>query len=255
MKQKYLKAVKEEFRKNGPVKPEILNEEDIEHLPLLVRNYLKKIGAVGKEKVVNFEARFKGGIRFGEGEEFMNLRSVQYNFIDNPARLFYIVARRKGIPAYGLHLYRDATAIFKIKVLGLFTVVDAAGPLMDKGETVTVLNDICFMAPQALTGSNITWEEIDAQRVRAIFTNGGITVSAELIFNSSGEMVNFISNDRYETDGKEYRNYPWHTPVVEYGQVNGLRLPVKARLIYIRPEGEFCYGEFSLEKLRYNLLK
>mgnify|MGYP001606631680 CR=1 FL=1 len=67
----------------------------------------------------------------------MPLTSVQYNFMDIPSRLFYIVARKKGIPAMGLHIYQNRKAIMKIKILGFFTLVDAKGIEMDQGETGT----------------------------------------------------------------------------------------------------------------------
>lgn len=182
----------------------------------------------------------------------MPLTSVQYNFIDEPSRLFYIVAKKKGIPAIGIHLYQHEKAMFKIKIFGLFTVVDAKGKEMDQGETVTLLNDMCFMAPATLIDKRIKWESIDDLTVKAVFTNGNITINAVLYFNEKGELTNFISKDRFETDGKVYNNYPWSTPVTGYIGVNGYRLPSGAKLIYSRPDGEFCYGEFNLKNIEYN---
>ena len=124
--------------------------------------------------------------------------------------------------------------------------------MMDQGETVTVLNDMFFMAPGSLIDKRIQWEMLDRLSVKAIFTNDSICVSAVLYFNDEGMLINFISNDRYETDGKEYKNYPWETPVQEYREFNGYRLPSKAQLIYKRPEGDFCYGEFELVNMEYN---
>jgi hypothetical protein len=123
---------------------------------------------------------------------------------------------------------------------------------MDQGETVTVLNDMCVMAPVSLIDHRITWETIDNVRVKAVFTNGHITISGVLYFNEQGELTNFISKDRFETDGKVYHNYPWSTPVTGYVDVNGYRLPSRAKLIYSRPDGEFCYGEFNLKNIEYN---
>jgi hypothetical protein len=37
--------------------------------------------------------------------------------------------------------------------------------------------------------------------------------------------------------------------------MNGFRLPSKARLIYKRPDGDFCYGEFDLVAIEYNCKK
>jgi hypothetical protein len=168
--------------------------------------------------------------------------------------MFYIKARKMGIPAVGLHLYKNETAIMLIKLMGLFTVADARGPEMDQGETVTVFNDMCFMAPGTLISKDIKWEILDMNTVKAHFTNGRITISALLYFDDDGNLVNFSSNDRFETrDGKEYLNYPWSTPVKEYREINGFPMPAKAEAIYQHPEGEFCYAEFEIRDILYNV--
>ena len=253
MKKKYQKAVLESLERTKDIKTEILQEEDIQHLPAIVQKYLRYVGVIGKEKVINFRAEFKGGIRSGPTDEFMKLKSTQYNFIDKPTRLFYIVAKKKGIPAIGIHLYRNEQAIFQIKIAGLIKVVDAKGKEMNQGETVTVFNDMCFIAPATLIHKNISWETVDPLTVNAKFTNGAISIGATLYFNDKGELINFISNDRFETiDGKSYKNYPWITPAAGYIDMNGYRLVSSAKLIYRRPDGDFCYGEFELVNIEYN---
>jgi hypothetical protein len=253
MKKVYKKAVLKGLERTLEIKSETLTEVDIQRLPAIVQKYLHYTGSIGKEKVSNFRAEFTGGIRAKSTEEFMPLKSVQYNFTDKPTRLFYIVAKKKGIPAKGIHLYIDQKAIMQVKILGLFTVVDAKGKEMNQGETVTLFNDMCFIAPASLIDRNIEWHEIDTITVSAKFTNGNITVSATLFFNEVGEIVNFLSNDRFETtDGKTYRNYPWLTPVTGYSNINGYRLPSGAKLIYKHPDEDLCYGEFRLKSVEYN---
>lgn len=253
MRRIYQKAVLEALARTQNIESEMVTDEDIQHLPAIVQKYLHYTGSIGKEKVLNFRAEFSGGIRSKSTEDFTPLKSVQYNFYDNPSRLFYIVAKKMGIPAKGIHLYRDQTAIMLVKVLGLFTVVDAKGKEMNQGETVTLFNDMCFMAPATLIDRNIKWKEIDAKTVDARFTNGSITIGSTLYFNEEGELVNFLSNDRFETtDGKTYNNYPWLTPVTGYTNVNGYRLPSGAKLIYKHPDEDLCYGEFNLESIEYN---
>lgn len=255
MKNKYKKTVRSELERIKSLKPDLLTETDLAHLPEVIKRYIRYTGFPGKEKILNFRSECKGGIRSNPDEEYMPLKSVQYNFMDMHSRFFYIVAKKSGIPAIGLHLYQNANAIFKIKILGLFTVVNAKGPKMDQGETVTVLNDMLFMAPGSLIDKRIQWEIIDSQTVKAIFTNGGICISAVIYFDDEGKLINFVSNDRFETDGKEYINYPWETPVKDYREFNGYRLPSKAKLIYKRPKGDFCYGEFELLRIEYNCKK
>ncbi len=141
-----------------------------------------------------------------------------------------------------------------IKLAGMITVADASGPKMDQGETVTVLNDMCFLAPASLISHAIAWEVIDDLTVKATFTNAGITVSAKLIFNAGGQLVNFTSDDRFlSKDGKSYENLPWSTPISDYREINGRLLPTYGEAIWHYPDREFCYGRFRVKELRYNV--
>lgn len=240
--------------RTGSLKPGIITESDLRHLPPPVKKYLHYAGVVGKEKVVNVRMKCSGRIRSKPEDSWMTFVSEQYNFFDKPTRIFYIKAFKMGIPATGIHLYKDEKAIMVIKLAGLFKVVDAKGREMDQGETVTVFNDMCFMAPATLIDKKIQWETVDPLTVKARYTNGNITIGADLFFNERGELVNFISNDRFETtDGKNYKNYPWSTPVNGYKDMNGVRIASSASAIYHRPDKDFCYGEFNLTEIEYNV--
>lgn len=253
MKRVYQKEVLNALGQTSKVEKSVLSESDIIHLPDIVQKYLHFVGVLGKEKVRNFRAEFKGGIRGKSSEPYMKFISVQYNFIEKPTRIFYIIAKKMGLPATGIHIYKNETAIMKIKMFGLFSLVDAKGREMNQGETVTVFNDMCVMAPASLIDKRITWELIDNFTVKATFTNVNISVSAILFFDHNGRLTNFISNDRFETtDGKTYYNYPWETPVLEYKTVNDYNLPSKAKLIYKHPDEDLCYGEFELVNIEYN---
>ncbi len=249
----FTSRVKIDFSKNNTLSTEILTEIDIAHLPMIVQKYLHYTKSVGQPKVKNFRAEFVGGMRSKPDDDYMKLQSVQYNFYDKPSRYFYMTASKMGLPATGLHLYQNETATFEVKLLNWFKVVDAKGDKMNQAETVTLLNDMCFIAPATLIDSRITWEDINDTTVKAIFKNGSISISAVLYFNEKGELVNFISNDRYDTDGKKYVSYPWETPVEDYQMINGFLLPSKAKLIYQRPKGDFTYGELEYKSVKYNL--
>jgi hypothetical protein len=256
MKKTYISEISTGLKRTGKLKPGIITENDLAHLPEAVKKYLHYVGVVGKERVINLHLKFTGRIRSAPESGWMKFKADQYSFFDEVTRAFYINASKMGIPANGLHLYKNEKAIMKIKLLGLFTVADAKGMEMDKGETVTVFNDMCFMAPSTLISTNIEWEELDALSVKAKYTNGNITISAELYFNKKGELINFISYDRYETaDGKTYLNYPWSTPAKDYKDFNGYKLTSSASTYYRHPDVDFCYGEFTLEEIEYNVKK
>jgi len=232
-----------------------VTEADLNHLPEPVRTYLRVAGAVGKPRIHNFRAVFTGDFRNGLKSPWMTFRSEQYNFFDRPARLFLMKAAMHGLPVEGLHLFRGDGATMQIKLASLVQVVDAKGPQMNQGETVTLFNDMCLMAPAALIDKQrIQWEAAGPLAARARFTHMANTISALLTFNQAGELVDFISNDRfYSADGKDFRSYPWSTPARNYKDFGGRRVAGYGEAVWHMPEGKFSYGKFNLSEIEYNL--
>lgn len=232
----------------------LVSEEDIRHLPKPVQKYLTYTGSVNRPKVRNFRAKFTGVMRFKKESRWMDIRSQQYDFFDDPTRVFYIESTLYGVPFDGLHLYKGPSATMQIKVASLFPVADAKGPKMNQGETVTLFNDMCVMAPATLIGRDIQWETVDPLTAKAKFTNQGNTITALLYFNEKGELINFVSDDRYQsTDGRTYLNYRWSTPIKDYKDVDGGRkIGAYGEAIWHTPEGEFAYAKFDLVEIEYN---
>jgi hypothetical protein len=231
----------------------LVREEDIRHLPEPVRRYLVYAGIVGKPRVQNVHAVFGGLMRTTLHGSWMDIASRQYDFFDEPTRVFFIESSMYGLPFDGLHLYTGPTATMQIRVASLFQVVDARGPEMNKGETVTLFNDMCLLAPASLIDAKISWEPVDSLTVRARFTNAGNTITALLFFDGAGELTDFSSEDRYQsTDGKTYVNYRWSTPVKEYKDFQGYRLASHGDAIWHTPGGDFAYAKFDLKELECN---
>jgi hypothetical protein len=236
--------------------PHILTESELAPLPDLVRKYIRYTGCVGKATVNNFKIKFTGKIRDHAKPVWMELNTVQYNFIKTPTRLFYLDATMKGLPVAGFHCFKNGIAFMDIRLLSIFKVEYQSGAVMNVSETVTFFNDICCMAPGALVDERIKWLEVEGNKVKASFTNNGITISAWLYFNEKGELVNFVSEDRSPL-GKngESLNLKWSTPLRDYKEINGYKLASYAETIYSYPEGDFTYATFTLKDIGYNLTR
>lgn len=237
-----------------PAQVKLLTKADAAHLPPAVQRYLVFVGAMDKPQVWNYRLRFSGALRNGPDDRWMPMTAYQQSFTNPPARLFLVESSMFGVPFNAFHRYVGSEATFKVKLASLLTVVDAHGAEMNRSETVTLLNDMFILAPATLIDPNIAWEEIDAQTVRATFANAGNTVSAVVTFDGSGALVNFISDDRYRTsDGRTYEKLRWSTPMSDWREFDGRRLPAKGRAIWTLPKGEFAYGQFEILEVQYNV--
>lgn len=245
----FRKDVKANLIKTSNTQTNLLTENDIQLLPLPVQKYLRYCNVLNKPKVKNIKVVFDGEMR-DKGKDWFKFRSVQYNFFDEPTRLFFMKGEMYGIIVPGYHCYQNAAASMQIKLLGLFNVVNIKGTIMSKAETVTVFNDMCLMAPAALIDKRIEWTDMDSLSTKATFTNGAYKITATLYFNEKGQLVNFISDDRSAIDLKQYR---FSTPVKNYVQINGRHIMQYGETIWHYPDGEFVYGKFYLKSIEYNV--
>jgi len=247
---KYQNDVNTGLQQTAYFQNSMLTESDIQLLPDPVKKYLRLTGSVGKPKVNNFKIECAGKIRKDEKSEWMPFTCEQYNFMETPTRLFFMKAVMKGLPVAGYHCFKNGIALMDIRLFSIFKVQYMAGAEMDLSETVTFFNDMCCLAPPTLIDKRIKWLTVESNKVKASFTNNNITVSAWLYFNDKGELINFISENRYSADaGKQL---PWATPLKDYSEINGYNLMGNAEVIYSYPDRDLCYGTFKLISVEYN---
>ncbi|MEV4135104.1 DUF6544 family protein [Dactylosporangium sp. NPDC049742] len=245
-------ALAEQPAKNG-----VVTAADLTHLPPPVADHVRRCGAVGQPRVANFRATIHGRIRSGPSKPWMPFAGEQFNtYGPHPRRLFHIQASMSGLPADVLHVYADNTATMRVNVCSLLPIINAAGPDMDRGETVTVFNDLCVLAPAALVDAPIRWQVLDEHHVRGTFTQDGQTVSAVLVFNDAHDLVDFISNDRLRAspDGRSFTRQRWSTPIHTHRNLGPWRTCTdgEAHWHAPEPENEFPYLEYHLDDITYN---
>jgi len=250
----YSGTVRSELTGQATSGAEMLTESDIEHLPAPARKYVICSGAVGKDRPQNMRIAFEAEMIRKPGAKPMKATSEQYNFYGNYSRLFLMKAREFRIPFHALHIYRNQEATFKVRIANLFNIVNVSGEVLTTAETVTLLNDMCIFAPGNFYDKRLSWKEIDSLSCEVTMVNGKYKVSAILYFNEKGELINFVSDDRYalQNDGT-LRRARWSTPVSDYKEFDGRKIPAYGETIWNYPEGDFTYGTFRLKNIAYNI--
>jgi len=241
-----------------PTVPEaVVGTEDLGHLPLLVQRYLRLAGVVGKPRVSNFRVRMHGRIRSGPSTRWMPLTAEQHNTVHPPARLFHLRSAMWGLPVQGYHRFIGTEATMEIRAAGLVPIERAAGKEMNRSETVTLFNDMCVMAPATLIDPAIGWEVLDASSVRATFHHAKHTIHATLVFSESGELVNVISDDRYQLspDARSARNVRWSTPITSYREFGTFHLPSTGEGRWHERDGEYTYIQLTIDEVEYNVVR
>jgi hypothetical protein len=235
----------------------IVTESDLERLPEPVRAWLRAIGVVGRPRPTNVRARMRGRIRDTDTSPWMEFTAEQLNTDGpSPSRLFLMDAKMKGLPVDVYHRFVGEPATFRVRLASIVTIIDAKGPVMNRGETVTIFNDLCFLAPGTLVDPAIRWEPIDATSARAIYTRGRETISAVLRFDASGMLVDFVSDDRSRasSDGRSFTPVRWSTPLREPRHFGALLLPSRGEARWHLPDGtSYAYIEVDLLDVAYDV--
>lgn len=247
---RFERTVRSEFERHPLTDPAVITEADLVGLPPVVATYLRRCGAVGQPRVHNFRVMFEATM-YRSPTQPLESTAVQYEFVDDPARYFFLRTRMLGLPVRVLHDYAGGEAHMQVRVAGLVNLVNLRGGSLSRAETVTVLNDLCIMAPSALVDERFTWTAVDAQRVRVRFHHGVHEVSADLVFDAAGDLVDFISDDRHALaeDGDR-----WSTPLRRYQTFGDRRVAAEGDAIWHYADGHtFRYGTFRIRDIRWNV--
>ena len=232
----------------------IVGIAELEGLPVPLRNYLVRAGVVGRPRIRNFHAHLVAQMRRNLKADWMDATADQVETFPELSRLFLMRGAVFGVPFDGYHRFVGDSATMQIRVLSLFDIANAHGKAMTAGETVTLFNDMCLLAPATLLDTKIEWRQTAENAVQAKWTHLGNTVTADLLFDTAGDLVNFVSPDRYlSEDGKSYAKYPWSTPVRSYKEVDGRRIPAVADAVWRLPSGNFTYAHFEVQSIEYNV--
>jgi hypothetical protein len=234
----------------SPSPDDVITEEDIKVLPEPVQKYLRFTGTIGKERVLTVRLKQKGSFRQGN-RPWMPFTAEQYYTTNPPA--FIWIADMKAFPLVsvkGKDMSFEGKGNIVIKIPPFVTIADARGQEIDQGTLVRYLNEIMWF-PSAYLSDYISWEAIDSNKAKATITFGDNRASATLCFDDEGGMVNFEAQ-RYYTEGNRSSLEKWTTPIKEYGEINGVRLPVKGEGVWKLSSGDFPYIKVEITDIEYN---
>lgn len=250
--QRFKREVVDMFAAVKDTAPEVVTEADLERLPEPVQRYLRYTGVVGRERIRAVRLRQQGSMRIKDGGPWLKLKAVQYYTTDPPAFLW-----RGSVKAAPLlwvtarDRYRGGRGNMVIRLLGLFKIADARAPELDQGGLVRFLSEGIWF-PTVYLEDYIQWEAIDSVSARATMSYGDITASGVFHIDELGQLTNFVA-ERYMEEKGEYRLETWSTPIGEYGELNGLMLPVSGDAVWHLESGDFPYIQVDITDIEYGV--
>lgn len=224
--------------------------DDVAALPPAAARYLEAMGVVGRPRTWSLRAHVTGRFRRGPGQPWLPMDAWQYNSGLEVARLFRMrLLVGRVLPMWGWDTYRGGRGRMLGKALGLVPVADGAGPRFDVSELVTWLDDAVLLAPGMLLHPRTTWEPAGEDGFRVSVTDAGRTVGAEVLLDGDGRPRDVRTTDRWADLPGGAVQAPWSTPVAGWTVVGGLPRPTGGAAVWQLREGEFRYGEMTVQAL------
>jgi hypothetical protein len=239
-------------RVNAATPAQIVTERDIEHMPAPMQRYLRYAGVLGRPLAKTARIRQEGLFKTSEKSDWKNIVAEEYYFPFERTFFWYGEVRfAPRLTAYALDKYSRGKGSMWVKLANVFTVVNGSGEKFDSSSLIRYFNELVWF-PSGFIDSAISFRAIDDTKTEITITDNGIATSAILHFNSIGEIILFESNDRYAMTDNGLEKAPWRTPMRNYKEFDGYKVPTEGEAIYRLKSGDFEYARLKIVDAEYS---
>ena len=172
-----------------------------------------------------------------------SVKIVESDFLES---LDTALASGKRIAIVGRDAYVAGRGSVEMRVLGLIPVAQASGSALDQGALLRYLNEVLWFPAAALSPFITTWEPVDAHAACATMRFEGATGTATFFFDDAGRPVDMVAERQDLARG---RLETWSTPLREYGELEGVRIPVAGQGVWRYDTGDFAYIDLRITSL------
>ena len=233
---------------------ETFSFNDIEGLPEPVQRYFKYALKDGQEHIKFVRLKQVGEFRMKENQSWMPIKAEQYFTTEDPAFIWRVkFTMAPFIWIDGRDMYYQGKGNMLIKILSTITVADATGSEMDISSLIRFLAEAPWFPTALLPSDYLEWKEIDSNSARAVIKDNGYTALGIFTFNEKGEIIKFVTNDRYmEADGKYFKEQ-WAGCYRNYQEIEGMKIPMEGEVEWNLSDKDLPYAKLKITDIQYNV--
>ncbi len=227
----------------------LVTEADLVGLPEPVQRWLRWSNVVGTAYPVTVRLRQEGEFRMGQDRGWMPFTAEEYYTTDPPGYVWKVTFRMAPLMTVrGRDRYADGQASILMRLLSLIPVANDHSPGLNQGAMLRFLNETMWF-PAGVLSAYIAWEPRDATSAVATMRYGRVSAAATFLFDEQGRLTNMTA-ERFDNAKKAM--LPWSTPISDYGEFAGIRVPVQGAGVWHYEQGEFPYIRLRVTGLQYN---
>lgn len=229
---------------------QIFSFDKIADLPEPVKKYFHFALTERHDYINIISTRFEGLFRLKETQQWSSINGVDYYSVNCPGFIWF--AKMKTSPLFWFTVkdyYLQDKGKTLAKAYSLFTVASAEGPEIDQGALSRWLGSAVLFPEALLPNDNLTWESINRNSARLLFSYKDIKIDAVIYFGRNGEIVRFVT-DRYCYETNKFEK--WTAYYKSYADYSGRKIPTEVGAVWHFPTKNFNYARFRFTNIDFN---
>nr|WP_298995418.1 DUF6544 family protein [uncultured Allomuricauda sp.] len=206
-------------------------QEDLNHLPQIVRQYVLKVGVLGKCKDCHVILKQSGNIRQEKNKRWMTFTGKQ--FISAKPLGFVWAAR--SFPFFVIDKSIEGEGETNVSFLGYFSLGSDSSAKTHQSALARCLGELALY-PICFLNEKINWEILDDKSVKAKIVQNHTSAEGVFYFNDKGLIDHFVTH-RYRGDSLEEFTGRFNA----YEKKDGLLVPTELSATWNLAEGDFEY--------------
>lgn len=221
-------------------------------LPQPVQRYLHFALKEGQPNIRYARLKQRARFRHGENRPWFDVRATEYISGMEPAFVWDAILQHNAFWWRTAKLsFQSGTGSGHIKLFGAITLQELGGPETDVSMLFRFLSELVWLPTALLPTKTLRWEAIDDTTARGIITDGTTTVQADFYIDDIGRIDSIVTNSKYRDFKSGFEQHKFTLKCRRYTECEGVMIPMEVDFIWNMPSGDYTYGQFMLDDVRY----
>ena len=242
----------QQLRASGSADPSRYSAEDLGDLPGPVVRYFRAVLRDGQQIIHHVRLEQEGEFLLKAPDGWRPFTAVQHI---NPVGFVWDARIRMmpGVPVLVRDGFVAGTGSMHAGLSGLITIVSQEGtPEIASAALMRYLAEAVWCPTALLPSQGVRWAPVDDSTARATLSVGPVTVSLDYRFGADGLVRSIYAPDRGRDVNGTSIPTPWQGRWSEWGERDGVRIPLHGEVAWILPEGAQPYWRGRVTSIRFD---
>jgi hypothetical protein len=224
--------------------PRGYDARELEGLPAPVQRYFRAVLKDGQPLITAVTIEMAGSFNMApKGDQWKPFTARQRVSTRRPGFLWdAAIALAPGVTVHVVDSYIAGRGLLRAKLQGLVTMAELQGDGdIARGEFMRWFAEVLWYPTALLPSQGVRWEAVDDRSANATLVDGPLSLTLLFRFDEAGLITSFRAEARGSMVDDQLVMAPWEGSWSDYRVVDGVRVPFKGEVAWMRPEGRKPY--------------